>query len=261
MDALAERGVALTRVVPPVEEGDVVKRPVSHLAVFHIANFELLLNIILPSLQRQIRNEIPRSLVHARGVQDRVLPRGIPPGPASIPDNTLDVVLAVVWSAAVLRDGPQPVFALGVLVGRDNDIVPLRDSNVQHFRVIGHDGRQVRADDGELVPVDGELVVRVDGVVDKPDAVLFVFLKGGIEPIPGVPEDVGAVDEPVLGPGRPGGACCCAGVELVGGLVVPVAEGQDAEILVIGGRGGAPDDDTAKEAVPGKTWCKSRRPS
>lgn len=131
----------------------------------------------------------------------------------------------------------------------------LTHAHAEDRRLEGLDRHQVGRDDRHGVVVNGELEVRVDGRVDEADAVRLVLVHGDIEAVARLrvaailAKDVDAVDQAVGQLGRSVGLG--VGPQLVDGGVIPVAENNQAKILVVVGRGGSVNDDAAKEALPG----------
>lgn len=144
--------------------------------------------------------------------------------------------------------GVEPVVA-GGLRGVDGHVQALADGEEDGADGHGVDGDEVGGDDGHLVPDEGELEVVLGRRVDDAQAVALAGLKGGdrVGAAAVGRVDVGAIEEDVvrgrgaLGPG--------VDDDLVGGLVVVVGDGEDAEVDVVRQRSRAVDLDGADDAV------------
>lgn len=139
---------------------------------------------------------------------------------ALVVEDTGDVHRVLVGARARAHgDGAQPVVAR-VLVGLDNDVVALADADAEGVGGEGLDGYQVRGDDGEVVVVNGEAKVRVEGRVDEAQAGAAARGDRGLVLGAAVLVRVGAVDQAILG----GGNVASLGTleQRVDGWVVPV---------------------------------------
>lgn len=115
----------------------------------------------------------------------------------------------------------------------------------------GVDGDEIGGDNGELVPDQRDLEGVVDRGVDDAEEVALVGLEGhaGVGAAWARGVDVGAVEEDVVTwwGGRAGWD---QGVlDFVSRAVVPVCDGEDAEVFVVVERGWAVDLDGSYDAV------------
>lgn len=183
---------------------------------------------------------------------------------AFVGEDGQDVAVHGVATAAslVLDLGAEPVATSG-LVGVDDDIVALTDTEEDPVGGVRNNRNKVGGDDLHLVTIQRDHVVVVDGHVDQTDAVLLVLLQGGPLVLTTIAADHLAVDK--SGVGSRGRTVKVGNALRKGGhsVVVPVRDRERTHVLVVVGSGGTLDnnrtDDTvtvlAREVrvVPGRT--------
>lgn len=237
-----------SRVAPIGKEGAVVQGPLELAADYLETDSEGLIVSLLAGLDSNNRDQVRHGLVPAVVHVGADLSSGVSSRGRVVADDALDVEGVLVGRAGELRDGAQPVVVSG-LVGTNDDIVALADTDGDAGGVVRVNGDEIGRDDLQGVVVNHELPHGVDGTVDQAHAVGLSSLKVGGEAGAAAVIHARAVDQTgVGGRGTVGG---CGGVELVTGLVEPIAEHDGAEIFVVGGGSRAVDNDTTEETVPG----------
>jgi len=169
---------------------------------------------------------------------------------ALVGEDRQDVtVVGVVTAASLVLDLSTEPVATGSLVGVDDHVVALTDTEEDPVGGVRNDGNKVGSDNLHLVAVKRDHEVVIDGHVDETDTVLLVLLEGGPLVLATAAAHHLAVDKSSVGNRRRTievGNTLRKGVH---GAVVPVGDRKRAGVDIVVGSGGTLNNDRTNETI------------